>query len=174
MNFWETVQKRRSVRHFDSEREVPPQMVERILEAAITAPTAGDRQPWHFVVVKDAKVRKAIAQSALRQDFVAQAPVVIVVCGEPERSGARRGQRLADLYTVQDTAAATENILLAATALGLGSCWVSEFREEALAEALGLSERFWPLAVIPIGYPLKEAAGGRRRRPLEEVVRFIG
>ena len=174
MEFWEVLEKRRSVREFDPERDVPAEMITRLLEAAIMAPTAGDRQPWHFVVVRDPATKVAVANTALRQGFIATAPVMIVVCGEPERSGARKGQEMAELHTVQDTSAAVQNILLAATDAELASCWVSALREDELRQVLGLSEIYRPLAIIPIGYAARRPGARPPKRPLSEVTSYIG
>jgi nitroreductase len=173
MEFWEALKKRRSVREFDPKRDVPPEMVEKLLEAAILAPTAGDRQPWRFIVIRDPRVKEAVGRCALRQGFIATAPVMIVVCGEPERSGARGGHVMADLHTVQDTSAAAMNILLAATDAGLDSCWVSALREEELHQVLKLPEAFRPLVIIPIGYLVRRPSSRPPRRPLSEVTTYI-
>lgn len=174
MDFWETVKKRHSVRRYDPDRDVPPEMVERILEAAILAPSAGNCQPWHFYVVRDAVTRQQLAQAAYGQSFVAQAPVVIVVCADPGRSAGRYGRRGTELYCLQDTAAATEHILLAATALGLGTCWVGAFDEKATAVALRLPAHLRPVAIVPIGYPAGPSSRYTDRRPLSQVVTTIG
>jgi nitroreductase len=173
MDFWEVLEKRRSVREFDPDRDVSAEQIDRLLEAAIMAPTAGDRQPWHFVVVRDAATKDAVSRTALRQSFITAAPVMIVVCGEPERSGARKGQEMAELHTVQDTSAAVQNILLAATDAGLGSCWVSALREDELRQVLGLSEIYRPLAIIPIGYIARRPGARPPKRPLSEVTSYI-
>lgn len=173
MEFWNVLKNRRSIRDFDTEREVSDEAVEQLLEAATLAPTAGDRQPWHFVIVRNARVKEAIAHTALRQEFIASAPIVIVVCGEPERSGARMGQEMADLHTVQDTSAATENLMLAATDLGLASCWVSALREEELRKVLNLSEAYRPLTIVPIGYAARRPGPRPPRRPLGEISTLI-
>jgi len=163
MDLWTAIERRRSVRRFSS-TPVPQSDIERILEAAIHAPSAGNRQPWHFIVVRNPGLREALATAAGGQDFVAAAPVVIVVCAEPERSAARYGVRGRALYCLQDTAAATEHMLLAATALGLGSCWVGAFDEAAAARALSLPAALRPIAMVPIGHPVAggERAGSRR------------
>ncbi len=173
MDFWEAVEKRHSVRRFDVDRDVAPEIVERILSAAILAPSAGNCQPWHFFVVRDAVIKRHLAEAAWGQRFVAEAPVVIVVCAEPARSSARYGSRGSSLYCLQDTAAATEHILLAATALDLGSCWVGAFDERAAAQALQLSAHLRPVAMVPIGYPLRPTARHTTRRKPDEVVTYI-
>ncbi|MBW8012069.1 MAG: nitroreductase family protein [Chloroflexi bacterium] len=173
MEFWKVLEERRSIREFDTERAVDPELIDRLLEAAILAPTAGDRQPWHFVVTSNPEVKEKIVANALRQTFIASAPVMIVVCGEPERSGARWGQMMADLHTIQDTSAAIENILLAATSMGLAACWVSALREDELRQALNLPENLRPLAIVPIGYAAKRPGARPPRRPIKDVTTFI-
>jgi nitroreductase len=111
--------------------------------------------------------------AAWGQLFVSQAPVVLVVCAEPDRSAIRYRERGAELYCLQDTAAAAENILLAATALGLGGCWVGAFDEEEASLALNLPENLRPVAIIPVGYPSQEAEGSTSRRPLHEVLETV-
>ena len=128
MEVWEAIAQRASVRQYRPD-DVSPKLVHRILEAAISAPSAGNRQPWHFWIVRNPAVREALSEAAWNQRSVAEAPVVIVVCTEAERSAATYGQRGRDLYCIQDTAAAVTNILLMATALELGTCWVGAFDE---------------------------------------------
>ncbi|MBC7241246.1 MAG: nitroreductase family protein [Anaerolineae bacterium] len=173
MDFWEVIAARHSVREFDPRRDVPAEFIRRILEAAVAAPSAGNRQPWHFFVVREARTRTCLAAAAYGQIFVSQAPVVIVVCAEPDRSAARYGYRGKMLYCLQDTAAATEHILLAATALGLGACWVGAFDEDEVSQCLALSPSLRPVALVPIGYPAHGRPAMRSRRPLSEVVTFI-
>jgi nitroreductase len=171
MDFWQVIEERHSVRDFDAERDVPPEMVQRILEAVVRAPSAGNCQPWHFVVVRSEQTRGLLAEAAYGQWFVADAPVVIVVCADPARSARRYGSRGVQLYCLQDTAAATEHILLAVTALGLGACWVGAFDERAASKALGLSASLRPVAIVPIGYPTAHPHR-TSRRSLNEVVTF--
>lgn len=171
MDFWRVIEERRSMRNFDAGCDVPPEMVQRILGAAIRAPSAGNCQPWHFVVIRSEQTKGLLAEAAYGQWFIADAPVVIVVCADPARSAWRYGSRGVQLYCLQDTAAATEHILLAATAVGLGACWVGAFDERAASRALGLPTSLRPVAIVPIGYP---AAHPYRtsRRSLKEVVTF--
>jgi nitroreductase len=171
MDFWQVIEERCSVRDFDPRCDVPPDMVQGILKAAIRAPSAGNCQPWHFVVVRSKQTRNMLTEAAYDQWFIADAPVVIVVCVDPGRSSWRYGDRGARLYCLQDTAAATEHILLAATALGLGGCWVGAFDEKAASQALDLSANLRPVAIVPIGYPIAQHHR-TSRRGLEEVVTF--
>jgi nitroreductase len=164
-------QRRFSCRDFDPtplDREV----VEAVLEAARWAPNGGNLQPWRFVVVIDPARRRAVAGAAYGQGFLVQAPVVITVCAVPEESATEYGRRGRELYCLQDTAAAAENILLAATELGLGSCWVGAFDEAAISRVLDLSGSWRPVALIALGHPA-EAEARRSRRPLAEITRWL-
>ena len=162
MDVFETMEKRRSVRSFDTARDVPEELVEEILRCGCLAPSAGNVQPWRFIVVRDAEMKRALAAAALGQGFLAQAPVVIVVCADLASHSLSYGQRGVELYSIQDTAAAAQNMLLAATALGLGACWVGAFREDEAARALRLVNDLRPLALIPVGYASGEAPPPRK------------
>jgi len=173
MDFWKVIHRRRSIRAYESDRPVSEDAIRQLLGAAIRAPSAGNRQPWHFIVVRDGTVKAGLASAAYGQRFVAQAPVVIVVCADPGRSAARYGARGRELYCLQDTAAATENLLLAAVALGLGACWVGAFDERAAASALRLEPHLRPVALIPIGYPADRTSYSTSRRDLRDVMSYI-
>lgn len=168
---FEIISKRRSIRSFKGE-PVPEEYLQRILTAAQRAPSAGNRQPWHFYVVRNKDLRESLAIAAFGQDFVAQAPVVIVVCSDPERSGSRYGERGRSLYSIQDTASAVMNMWLTAVELGLASCWVGAFDESKVREALSIPSQLRPVAILPIGFPA-EPGIKTSRRPLEEVVTFL-
>lgn len=173
MDFWQVVENRFSVRDFDSAVDVPDEAVQRLLQAAIRAPSAGNRQPWHFYIVRSPEVRQKLADAAYGQTFVSRAPVAIVVCADAEQSAGRYGKRGRELYCLQDTAAAIEHILLSAVALGLGGCWVGAFDEDRAAQALGLPSRLRPVAILPIGKPSRQAARRTGRQPLEAVTSFV-
>lgn len=149
--FLNTIRERRSVRHFRPD-PVANDLIEQLLEAACWAPSAGNLQPWEFFVVTNPSIRADLASAAF-QRFVAEAPVVITVCCLPQKSSSRYGKRGEDLYVLQDSAAAIQNLLLTATALGLGACWVGAFREELVSQVLGLRFDVRPIAMIPVGYP---------------------
>lgn len=163
---------RRSVRRFQ-DRRLDGETVETILKAAVRAPSAGNLQPWHFYAVWSRDVRRALAVAAGSQSHVARAPVVIVVCVEPERSARHYGDRGRYLYCLQDAAAATENLLLAAAAMGLGGCWVGAFDETAVARLVGAPPGRIPVALVPLGYPQRERAAPSSRRDIGDVVTEI-
>lgn len=174
MDFWQVVEARYSVRDFEATVDVPSDVIERILLAAIRAPSAGNRQPWHFYIVRDPGVRKDLATAAYGQEFISQAPVVVVVCADPEQSAERYRQRGRELYCLQDTAIAAEHILLAAVASGYGGCWVGAFDERRAARALELPHLRRPVAILPVGKPAHEQATRTPRRPLQAVVTYWG
>jgi nitroreductase len=159
---------RRSCRAFRPD-PIPKEDLDRLLESMRMAPSAGNCQPWRFLVVQSKEEREALAVAAFGQDFIAEAPIAIVVCGEAARSSARYESRGRDLYVLQDTAAATENLLIAATALGYGSCWIGAFDEAEAARALSLPQKLRPVAIVPIGKAAKKL-GKATRRPMSEIV----
>jgi len=152
--------------------QIPRAQVEELLDAARWAPTGGNLQPWRFVVVTGAARKTDLAAAALDQVFIATAPVVIVVCALPHQSGRTYGDRGRELYAVQDTAAATQNLLLAATATGLAACWVGAFDEERVRLILGLQRSWRPVALVPVGLPA-EVPSRRSRRPLADIVVWL-
>lgn len=171
MEFSEVINKRRSVRHFNTKLAVSEDDVRALLEVAVSAPTAGNIQPWRFFVARSVESRERLA-AALHQPWAAAAPVVIVVALDPRPCAARYGDRGEQMYSLQDTAAATHSILLAAVDRGLASCWIGAFNTSAVAEAIGAVSPITPVAVLPIGYSA-EAAGRPARRPLEEVTTWL-
>lgn len=162
---------RRSVRRFNDE-PVPQATIGRLIDAARWAPSAGNVQPWQFYVVYNDKKKQELAAAALNQRFVSEAPVVIVVCAQPEMSSARYRERGQNLYVIQDTAAAVQNILLAAEGYGLGTCWVGAFDETRVIETLEMEQGILPVAMIPVGYAAEENRPPARR-PVEEIVHVI-
>jgi len=163
----EAIRRRRSVRKYSGD-PVTDDEVRGVLEAAIAAPSAGNAQPWRFIVVRDRELREGLVQAAHGQRFLAEAPVAIVVCADLARARQAYGDRGATLYCLQDTAAAVQNMLLAATARGLGTCWVGAFDEGGASEVLGLPVGLRPVAMVSIGR-FRELPQARDRRPLSEV-----
>lgn len=148
----ENIMTRTSVRKFDPRHAITADTVEILLRAAMAAPTAMNRQPWAFIVVDDRAVLDDLL-SASPYSRLETAPMAIIHCGD--MSLALEGTTR-DFWT-QDVAAATENILLAANALGLGSVWTGVYpdtvRVEGVRRVLGLPDSIIPLSIVPIGYP---------------------
>ena len=168
MELEEAIKERRSIRAFKPQ-DVPEETVEKLVDAARHAPSAGNTQPWAFVIARKPETKKKLAKAAYNQTFVEEAPVVIVVCADEKRSSTHYGRRGKTLYCIQDTAAATQNILLTAYSIGLGTCWVGAFDEKEAKKALKTPNGIRPVAMIPIGYPNK-APSLRVRRPVNQII----
>ena len=175
MELFEAIKMRRSIRSY-TEEEVTDEEVNRILEAATWAPSACNKQSWRFVVVRKPetieKLHKAASYSTQHQVFVKKARLVIVVCSDLNIYKAfPHKERALSLFSIQETAAATQNLLLAAHALGLGACWVSLFSDEQVKEALNLQKGMRPLVIVPMGHT-KSKTNPKPRKPLEEIVKY--
>lgn len=142
---------RHSCRYF-SQEPLREGDIELLMESLRWAPSAGNMQPWFFYVVKNEEVRENLAWAAYGQTFISEAPVVFVICADAEESASRYGHRGRSLYCIQDTAAAAENLLLSATALGYGSCWVGAFDEDRARRVFEIPDNLRPVAIIPVGY----------------------
>ena len=151
-NAIETIMTRTSIRSF-TDRAVSADTVEMLLRAGMAAPTAVNLQPWHFVVVNDRAKIDELGGNGRQSQMWHESPLVIVVCGNMEKAMEGAGQA----FWVQDCSAATENILLAAHALGLGAVWTGcypiEERVANISQVLGLPEHIVPLCAIVMGYP---------------------
>jgi len=159
MDVFEAIRTRRSIRKFRP-KPIPDEKLEMILEAGRLAPSAGNRQPWRFVVVKDTERKRAVAEAAGYQMFIADASVIIAALGDPEASSR---------WFRQDPMIAVEHMVLAATALGYGTCWIGAFGEEEVKRILRIPEGLKVIALLPIGFP-DEAPAPRARKPLKEIV----
>lgn len=177
MDFTELVQARRSVRTFSGD-EVSEKIIKQVVECARLAPSWKNQQCWHFIVIRD-KVKIAALVSAgmvLGNSWLKKAPVLIVACGDPANSGNRYGIP----YYAVDVAIAMEHIVLGATELGLGTCWIAVFDEKKLVELLEIPKTIKIVALTPLGYPadnmsveerlIKTPIDRKRRKPLEEVI----
>ena len=167
MDVFEAIQGRRSIRSF-KKQELPSGSVEQLLEAARWAPSAGNVQPWEFVVATLPQTKKNLSLAAYGQRDVEEASAVIVVCADEKRAEESYGERGRTLYCHQDTAAAIQNILLSAHALGLGSCWIGAFKEEQVRKIINTPKDVKPVAIIPVGYP-DEKPEPRSRRHLSQI-----
>ena len=168
MDVFEAIRTRRSIRSFES-TPIPEEKVMRILEAGRLAPSAGNVQPWHFIVVRDAEKRNRLSKGRWAK-FLAEAPLVIVGCGD-ERASPR--------WFMVDVAIAMQNMVLGAIGEGLGTCWVGSFNEEEVKELLKIPENYRVVALLAMGYPREklDITGKilhiiRRRKRLSEIVSF--
>ena len=171
MDVFEAIQNRRSIRKFKPD-PIPEEHLNRVLEAARLAPSAGNRQPWRFVVVQDENTRAKLAELADHQTFVGAAPVVMAVFGDPDDSPAGYRQDPMVAYK-QDPMIAVEHMCLAAVELGLGTCWIGpaspNYDVEAIKRLLGVPERMYMTCLLPLGYP-DQAPNARSRKPRETII----
>lgn len=169
MDCFEAITNRRSVRNFKSDAVDEADLM-KILEAGRMAPSAGNFQPCYFIVVRDEEIKSGLQQATRGQESIGEAPVVIVVCVDPERSS-KYGDTGRNYWSRLDGANATQNMLLAAYALGYGSCWVGGFKDSAVREVVGLPEDFRVVSLIPLGKAV-ENPPQPPRRSLNEIVRW--
>lgn len=164
MRIAEVIKERRSVRSY-KDLPVPDEKLTRILSAARLAPSAGNRQPWKFIVVRDLERRKALAEAASGQRFVGEAPVIIAaVALDPERLM----ECGVPSYAV-DLAIAVDHITLAATEEGLGTCWIGAFSQDKVRKILNIPKNHKVVALLPLGYPA-DTTRTKIRKSLKEIV----
>ncbi|MBU3896573.1 MAG: nitroreductase family protein [Nanoarchaeota archaeon] len=147
----EVIKERRTVRKY-RKQNISDSDLNKILEAARYAPSAGNQQPWEFVVIRDELNKKRISYACFDQAWIAEAPVIIVVATNTILSTSKYGHRGDKLYGVQATAAAIENMLIAAESLGIASAWIGAFSERAVSILTACPEHVRPCAVLTFGH----------------------
>jgi nitroreductase len=160
MDLLETIRTRRSIRQY-KKAPVPEDVLEKVLEAGRWAPSANNSQPWDFIVLRDEKLRKKIAEVTKYGKFLADAPIGIVVAVDPEVS----------THPVEDGALATQNMMLAAHALGFGTCWIGSYgsaHEDRVKQILKIPEKKRLLSIFALGFPAEVRES--RRKDLAEIV----
>lgn len=164
MELYEAIENRYSVRAYQ-DKPVEQAMLDRVLGAARLAPSGSNRQPWKFVVVRDAETRAKLIAACCDQAFVGKAPVVIAGVGlAPDRS-----MRCDVPGDPVDVAIAMEHIALAATAEGLGTCWIGAFAQDSVRDLLGVPKDAKVIEVMTLGHPADEP-GPKSRKPIDEIV----
>jgi nitroreductase len=149
LDVFEAIKKRRSIRDYKPD-PIPDEFLEKIIDAARWAPSAHNAQPWEFVVIKDKKLLKKLSKTHIYSRFLENSPLAIAACVDQNKS---------PNHFVEDCSAAIQNLLLAATALGLGTCWIAVYRhgnnknESYVKKVLNIPENFRVIALISIGYP---------------------
>lgn len=172
MEFFELLASRHSVRRF-KEKEVEEEKLQKILEAANSAPSAGDLQAYEIVVVREKGRREKLASAAYEQESIRGAPIVLVFLANPERSSRKYGKRGAELYCIQDATIAAAYAQLAASALGLGCVWVGSFDEKEVVKAISVRQNLRPVSMLPIGYAAEQPRVTSRRE-LSELIHEDG
>jgi nitroreductase len=160
MDAMEAILSRRSIRNYTSQK-VSDQLIKELLEAAMSAPSAGNEQPWHFVVINDRNLLEEIIRFHPYAGMLRKAQVAIFICVDLDLGD--------EGFLVQDGSAATENLLIAAHAKGLGAVWLGIYplkeRITGMLKLLDLPERILPLSLIAIGYPAEEIPRENRYHP---------
>jgi nitroreductase len=158
---------RRSIRQYTSD-PVPDDLIEQVLEAGRWAPSASNRQPWHFIVIREPEIRAAVAEHAayyfIRWAHVEEAPVIIALCGD-------RKHRVYQQFLHEDIGLAGGQMMLAAAALGLGTCWIGGLDREALSAILKLPEHIELVGMLTLGFPAEDP-DPPGRKPLEQIVHY--
>lgn len=170
MDILEIIRKRRSIREFE-DRAVPEEAMDDLVEALRWAPSAGNLQSRFFYLILNPALREELAEAAYAQDFIAQAPLVVVACAD-RRIAHTYGRRGTELYMIQDSSASVQNLLLVAHAKGLGAVWVGSFDEERVRSLLDIPDDLRPVSIVPIGWPA-ETPSPRSRVPRDHVVKIV-
>jgi len=166
--FLELARRRFSCRSYQN-KEVPKELIEKVLEAVRVAPSAANNQPWIFIVISEDAIKKMVV-SCYPRTWLESAPVIIVACGDHSRSWRRAdGKDHCDI----DLAIAIDHLTLSATDNGLATCWVCKFDAMKCSGLLELPSNITPIALIPIGFPAEAANPDRhkeKRKPLNDIV----
>ena len=167
LDVFEVIKSRRSIRKYKP-KEVEREKLMRILEAGRLAPSAANRQPWHFIVVTNPEIKEKLRESYSKDWFV-KAPVIMVACAEPSKAWVRVDGE--ECWKV-DVAIAMQNMVLCAKEEGWGTCWIAAFDEQAARNALGIPSDIRVVAMTPLGYPDDVKGEVHDRKPLEKILHF--
>lgn len=151
MEFDKVIEKRASYRNYN-DQDVSYEDLMSVLNAARLAPSSGNLQNWSFIVVRKSELKEEIMKASMNQTWILQAPVLIVVASRNENIKRHYGDRGEKLYSIQNCAASINNLLLKSTDLGLASCWINAFDDQALKRILKLPDTVLPQAIISLGY----------------------
>lgn len=162
MSLVDTVLSRRSIRRYQK-KEIPKHVLNRILEAGRQAPSAVNRQPLHLIVVTDENIKRELANGLFNR-FIKDAPLTIVGC-------ANTNAVLTGKWAVVDTAIALQNMVIAAWAMGVGSCWIGDFKEDKVKQTLQIPDKWTVVALVSFGYP-SEQPKPRTKKPITKLVSF--
>lgn len=157
----DVVLSRRSIRRYEK-KEIPKNVLDKILEAGRQAPSAGNRQPWHFIVLTDYEIKKELSRGLFNR-FIKDSPVTIVGCAH--------GSLIAGGWSIVSTTIALQNMVIAAWAMGVGSCWIGDFNEGKVKKLLCIPGSWNVVALVSFGYPA-ENPQPKRRKPIEQIVSF--
>ncbi len=167
MKVFAAIRKRRSIRLYER-RTVEKEKLNQVLEAGRLAPSADNKQPWRFVAVTDDEIKEKL-RAAYDEEWFVSAPAIIIGCAIPKEAWVRAdGQE----YWMVDVAIAMQNMILTATEVGLGTCWIADFDEKAARKALQLPLGVRVVAMTPLGYPAEKKHQVRNRKPLSQIIHY--
>jgi nitroreductase len=161
MSLIEVVLSRKSIRRYE-QKEIPRDVLDKILEAGRQAPSAANKQPWHFIVLTDSKIKRELSKGLFNR-FIKDAPVTVVGCAHKDL--------IAGKWSIVSTTITLQNMVIAAWALGVGSCWIGDFKEEKFKKLLSIPENWNVVALVSFGYPA-EKPHSRKKKSMEEIVGF--
>ena len=170
-NFFDLISTRHSARAF-KDIPIPEDKINTIIDAATRGPSAGNLQSYHIFVVSKIAEREKLVESAHGQEYVSQAPLVMIFCAEPKRCAVEYGSRGEELFCIQDATIACAYSQMTAHSLGLSSVWIGSFDEEKVSDILKLEKDLRPIAILPIGFP-NETPEITNRRSSEQIIHKI-
>ena len=161
MSLVDVVLNRRSIRRYEP-KEIPRDVLDKILEAGRQAPSAANKQAWHFIVLTDSEIKKELSKGMFNR-FIKDAPITVVGCAHKDL--------IASKWSIVSTTIALQNMVVAAWAMGIGSCWVGDFSEEKVKKLLNIPESWNIVALVSFGYPA-EKPQPRKKKTIEKIVSF--
>jgi nitroreductase len=161
MSLIDSILSRRSIRHYEP-KAIPKELLDKILEAGRMAPSAANKQSWHFIVITDDALKHELSKGLFTR-FLKNAPITIVGCAHQDRIAGR--------WSKISTAIALQNMVIAAWAMGIGSCWIGSFQEDKVKQLLAIPQNWDVVALIPFGYPAK-IPEPKRKKPIEAITSF--
>jgi nitroreductase len=169
VDFSEVIHTRRSVRAFKRD-PIPEDVLSTILNAARIAPSGSNRQPWRLILVTDDVLKQKMISACNNQEFVAQAPVLVVACGQ--KLPINRGGYMGEMSMLLDVSIAFTHLVLAARAEGLGTCWIGAFNNGEIKKLLHIPDEYEVVAATPLGFPENQNAFSQtsKRKTLDEIV----
>jgi len=168
MEILEIIKNRRSVRSFQK-KEIEEKIIEKLIEALLWAPSAGNLQSRKFYFIFNDKIKEMLTKAAFNQNFFKEAPLVIVACADNKITKIY-GQRGKDLYSICDVSASIQNLMLLAYSENLGTCWIGAFDEEEVKKTLNLPDYLKPIAIVPVGFSVKKPSPPPRVKKSEAIV----
>jgi len=173
MEFEQVLRKRRMIREFEPDKQLPGKIIRKLLRIAHRAPSAGHTQVQEFVIVKDPAIKKKLRQVAVDQEYVEEASTLIIVCSNTSRSEKRYGRRGREFYSIIDGAFASMLILLTAVNERIGGGFVGAFEDDKVSEILKLPRYVKPIGIITLGYPKEtEPVEKFERIPIDDLIHY--